>query len=215
MDWEKNHWKAFKIYKMHKDYEKILVVKSDIVFGKGKWQGLKIDNLDYCVDLIKNNYEFKRRGDVENDPVYQQIIPYIVFNFQDKYFIYKYLPKAGEPRLIDTYQLGVGGHINPGDGANGDVLNDGMMREWSEEVDYKGNFLQKRLVGILNDETNPVEQVHLGMVYNFTGDSPDIKIKETDKMEGKLVDLRDIGDYIKGNPGIWVKIVHRDYLSKI
>lgn len=200
---------------MNKDDERVLVIKSEILFKDGIWQGLKTDNLDYYIDLIKNNYEFKRRGDVETDLSFQQIIPYIIFNFKNKYFIYKYLPETGEQRLVDTYQLGVGGHINPIDGQNGNVLEAGMMREWSEEVNFKGNILEKKLVGLLNDDTNPVEQVHLGLVYNFVGDSPEISIKETDKMEGKLVDLIDIGDYIKDNPGIWVKLVYRDYLLKL
>lgn len=200
---------------MNKEDEQVLVVPSSIIFEKGTWQGIKKDNLDYYVDLIKNNCQFKRRGDVETDNSFQQIIPYIVFNFKDKYFIYKYLPRAGEPRLVDTYQLGVGGHINREDGdEDKDILETGMMREWSEEVDYKGNFTEKKLVGLLNDDTNPVEQVHLGLVYNFTGDSPDISIKETEKMEGRLVDAKDIEQYIKGNPGIWVQIVCRDYLKK-
>ena len=198
---------------MDKNDELILVVPSEIIFEKEKWQGLKKDNLDYYLELIKNNCKFKRRGDVETDPSFQQIIPYIVFNFKDKYFIYKYLLEAGEKRLVDTYQLGVGGHINPIDD-NGDknILESGMMREWSEEVDFKGNLLKKELVGILNDESMPVEQVHLGLVYNFQGDSSDISIKETDKMEGKLVNLKDIGEYIKDNSGVWVKLVYRDYL---
>lgn len=200
---------------MNKDDEQILVVPSEIIFAQGKWQGLKTDNLDYYVDLINKNCEFKRRGDMENNPFYQQIIPYIIFNFKDKYFIYKYLPKAGEQRLVDTYQLGVGGHINPIDGENGNVLEAGMMREWEEEVEFKGNILEKKLIGILNDESKPVEKVHLGLVYNFTGDSPDISIKETDKMEGKLVNLREIGEYIKNNNGVWVKIVYKEYLKNI
>ena len=65
---------------MNKDDEQILVVKADIIFAKGKWQGLRVDNLDYYVDLIKNNCEFKRRGDMENDSSWQQIIPYIIFS---------------------------------------------------------------------------------------------------------------------------------------
>ncbi|HCC60367.1 MAG: hypothetical protein A2402_01715 [Candidatus Staskawiczbacteria bacterium RIFOXYC1_FULL_37_43] len=201
---------------MNKDNELILVVPSKIIFKNGVWQGLKKDNLDYYIDLIKNNCQFKRRGDVETDPSFQQIIPYIVFNYQDKYFLYKYLPKAGEKRLVDTYQLGVGGHINPEDGdENKDILEVGMMREWSEEVDFKGNFLSKKLVGILNDDSAPVEQVHLGLVYNFEGDSPEISIKETDKMQGELVDIKSVGEYIKGNPGIWVRIVYNEYLRKL
>ena len=205
---------------MNKDEEQILVVKSDIIFsdkGGGKWQGLKTDNLDYYVDLIKNNYEFRRRGDMENDPSFQQIIPYIIFNFQDKYFIYKYLPKAGEQRLVDSYQLGVGGHINKEDiNGNIDVLEAGMMREWSEEVDFKGNLLKKKLVGILNDDTRTVEAVHLGLVYNFSGDSSEISIKETDKMAGELVSINKIEEHISGNLGsIWAQIVYKDYLKKI
>ena len=201
---------------MDKNDEKVLVVASDVLFKDGIWQGLKTDNLDYYLDLIKNNCQFKRRGDVENDSSWQQIIPYVLFNFGDKYFIYKYLPEAGEKRLVDTYQLGIGGHINPIDG-NGDtdIVGAGMMREWNEEVDFKGNISEKKLIGILNDDSMPVEAVHLGLVYNFVGDSPEISIKETDKMTGELVDKKDIGKYIEGNPGIWVQLVYRDYLSKL
>ena len=70
----------------NKDDEQILVIKSDIIFKDGKWQGLKTDNLDYYVDLIKKNCEFKRRGDMENDSSYQQIIPYMLFSFGNKFF---------------------------------------------------------------------------------------------------------------------------------
>lgn len=200
---------------MDKDDEKVLVVPADIIFEKGRWQGLKKDNLDYYLDLIKNNYQFRRRGDVESDSSWQQIIPYIVFNCKDKFFIYKYLPKAGEQRLVDTYQLGVGGHINQVDHDNGDALESGMMREWDEEVDYKGNILEKKLIGLLNDDSRPVEAVHLGLVYSFVGDSPEISIKETEKMKGELVDIKEIGEYIKNNNGIWVKLVYRDYISNL
>lgn len=200
---------------VNKDDEKVLVVPADIIFKQGRWQGLKMDNLNYYLDLIKNNYQFKRRGDVETDPSWQQIIPYIIFSYSNKFFIYKYLPKAGEQRLVDTYQIGVGGHINEVDVNGGDVLEEGMMREWSEEVDYKGNFLEKKLVGLLNDDSKPVEAVHLGLVYTFIGDSPDISIKEKDKMQGELVDLKDIGEYISNNKGVWVKIVYNHYLKNL
>jgi len=200
---------------MNKDDEQILVVPSEKLFEKGIWQGLKTDSLDYYLDLIKNNCEFKRRGDMENDPSYQQIIPYMLFSFGDKFFAYKYLANAGEKRLInDNYQLGVGGHINKDDVSDGDILETGMMREWNEEVDFKGNLLQKKLVGIINDESQPVEQVHLGLAYHFVGDSADIKIKETDKMEGLLLDLKEFGEYAF-QKSFWSQIVYKEYLSKL
>lgn len=203
------------------------MVPADVIFKQGRWQGLKKDNLDYYLDLIKNNYRFKRRGDVEEDPSFQQIIPYIVFSCGSKFFIYKYLPEAGEQRLVNTYQIGIGGHINKNDSnptchnSNGrqnysiDVLEKGMMREWAEEVDYRGNILEKKFIGLLNDDSRPVEAVHLGLVYHFIGDSPKISIKEKDKIQGEMVDLKDIMDKIKDNNGVWIKIVYKNYLEHL
>ena len=198
-----------------KNDEQILVVKSDIIFEKGKWQGLKTDNLDYYIDLIKKNCEFKRRGDVENDSSFQQVIPYMLFSSGGKFFAYKYLASAGEQRLVNNnYQLGIGGHINKDDIKDGkDVLEEGARREWEEEVNFKGNFLQQKLGGIAKDETTSVEEVHIGLVYHFIGDSSEITIKETDKMEGKLFDLKDIGASLSHSP--WMQIVYNEYLSKL
>jgi predicted NUDIX family phosphoesterase len=199
----------------NKDDEQILVIKSDILFKNGKWQGLKTDNLDYYVDLIKNNCEFRRRGDMENDESFQQIIPYILFSFENKFFVYKYLGNAGEKRLVNNdYQLGVGGHINKEDIGGENVLEAGMMREWNEEVNFNGNFKSKKLVGIINDESRPVERVHVGIVYHFVGDSPDINVKETDKMEGRLINLKDLSEgSINHSP--WMKIVYDEYLKNL
>ncbi|MEI7424833.1 MAG: hypothetical protein WCK10_01795 [Candidatus Staskawiczbacteria bacterium] len=201
---------------MNKDDEQVLAIKSEIIFKEGRWQGLKENNLDYYIDLIKENAEFKRRGDIENDDSFQQVIPYILFSFQNKYFIYNYLDSVAEKRLINNYQIGIGGHINKEDiGENKNILEAGMMREWNEEVDFKGNILEKRFIGIMNDDSRPVESVHIALVYHFIGDSPDISIKETDKMVGQLMELSAIGEYIKDNPGVWIQIIYKEYLSKL
>jgi len=199
---------------MAKEDELVLVVPSDKLFEKGIWQGLKTENLDYYLDLIKNNCEFKRRGDVETDNSVQQIIPYILFSFAGKFFAFKYLAKAGEQRLVNNnYQVGVGGHINKEDINNStDVVEAGMMREWEEEVDFKGNLISKKLVGIINDDASPVEQVHLGLVYHFIGDNSDIQIKETDKMEGNLFEIQELSQV---NKSVWMKIVYDNYLSNL
>lgn len=200
---------------MNKDNEKVLVVPANTIFQQGRWQGLKRDNRDYYLALIQNNYQFKRRGDVETDPSWKQIIPYIVFSCQEKFFVYRYLPQAGEQRLVNTYQIGVGGHINEIDVNGGDVLQEGMMREWSEEVEYKGNLLEKKFIGLLNDDSRPVEQVHLGLVYHFVGDSPHITIQEKDKMQGELIDIESIEDKINNSESIWLRVVYNDYLRTV
>ena len=202
--------------KKSKDEEQVLTIKSSIIFERGKWQGLKTDDLNYYIDLIKNNCQFKNRAESENDASLQQIIPYIIFSFGNNYFLYKYLEKAGEKRLVNTFQLGIGGHINPIDSfGKKDILEAGMMREWEEEVEFKGKIISKKLVGIINDDSRMVEEVHLGLVYHFNGDSPEIKLKEANKMSGEMVDINNIDEYIKNNDGVWVKIVYNEYLKKL
>lgn len=198
---------------MDKNDEQILVVRSSVLFKDGVWQGLKTENLGHYIDLIKKNCEFKRRGDMENDPLFQQIIPYIVFNYKDQYFLYRYLNKSHEQRLKNDYIIGVGGHINFEDVKPGeDLLESGMNREWEEEVEYNGN-LDKKLIGILNDDRRPVEAVHIGLVYLFTGDTPNIKVRETDKLVGEMISLEEIGKSVVGTEG-WAPLIYDEYLKK-
>ncbi len=122
------------------------------------------------------------------------------------------MPNAGEQRLVNNnYQLGVGGHINKEDIKDGkDVLEEGMMREWDEEVDFKGKLLDKKLVGIINDDTNAVEEVHVGLVFHFAGDNSDIQIKEIDKMKGEMFSVEEISK-LPHSP--WMRIVYDNYLK--
>jgi len=194
-----------------KEDEKVLVIPRDIFFEKGSWQGIKKDNLDYYLNLLKSSSFFKERKDVEEDPYYLQIIPYIIFSFEDKFFLYKYINKAGEKRLIDRYQLAVGGHIDLSDGKDIELA---ALREWEEEVSFKGKIKRKKLVGILNDDRAMVEKVHLGIIYHFIGDSDNIEVKEKDKLKGHMVKKEDIGKFIR-EEDIWASIIWRDYISKL
>ena len=193
--------------------EKVLVMAREIIFKRGHWLGIKTDNLDYYLNLIKEKSQFRLRKKVENDPSWQQIIPYILFNFKDKYFLYRYLEGASEDRLKKDYHLGVAGHINPVDLKKGeDILEKGAMREWREEIDYRGSLTEKKLIGILNDEKREVEAVHLGLIYLFRGDSPDIFVKEKNVLKGKLVKLRDLGKYLESISN-WAQIIYKNYLK--
>lgn len=169
--------------------EKVLVIKNNVIFKDGLWQGIKTENLDHYYDLLKTNSEFILRKDAENSKVYQQIIPYILFKFEDRFFLYEYLENASESRLHHNYILGIAGHINPDDEGTDDIIKTGMTREWNEEVSFEGNIISKKLVGIINDDRREVEAVHLGLSYVFEGDSPNILIKEKDRMKGKLMTL--------------------------
>ena len=168
--------------------EQVLCVKREDIFPDGAWHGFVSDRLDEYQAVIRERHFFMARSKVEDDPAYQQIIPYVVFRHGDRFFLTHRLRASSEKRLRKQYSLGVGGHINPGDLEAGDPIQDGLKREWEEEVIYDGSF-EAKLIGLLNDESAPVSKVHLGVVFLVDGTSPNIAIRETDKLAGELLTL--------------------------
>ncbi len=62
----------------------------------------------------------------------------------------------------------------------------GLRREWAEEVeaDWEPEF---RLVGLLNDDSNPVGSVHLGVVFGVEAAGRRVDVREHDKLVGGFV----------------------------
>jgi predicted NUDIX family phosphoesterase len=186
--------------------EQVLVVRRDDIFPDGAWHGFVTENLDRHQRVIRERHDFRPRSEVENDPTYQQIIPYVVFRHGDRYFLTHRLRASSERRLRKQYSLGVGGHINRGDLGAGDPILDGLKREWEEEVVYDGKF-EARLLGFLNEDSSPVSKVHLGVVFLVDGDSPNIRIRETDKLAGELLTLEEMRMYYLAMES-WSQIVY-------
>ena len=186
--------------------EQVLCVKREDIFPDGAWHGFVSDGLERHQKVIRERHFFMSRAAVEDDPNYQQIIPYVVFRHGDRYFLTHRLRASSERRLRKQYSLGVGGHINPGDLEAGDPILDGLKREWEEEVIYEGSF-DTHLIGLLNDESSPVSKVHLGVVFLVDGDRPEIAIRETDKLAGELLTLSDMRIYYLGMES-WSQMVY-------
>ena len=186
--------------------EKVLCVKREDMFPDGAWHGFVSRDLDRHQSVIREHHFFMARDSVENDPAYQQIIPYVVFRHDPHYFLTHRLRASSEKRLRKQYSLGIGGHINPGDLEAGDPILDGLKREWSEEVVYDGRF-EAQLIGLLNDDSSPVSKVHLGVVFLVDGDSPNISIRETDKLAGELLTLEEMRIYYLGMES-WSQMVY-------
>ena len=194
--------------------EQVLCVKRDDIFPDGAWHGFITDGLERYQRVIRENHFFMPRPDVEEDPSYQQIIPYVVFHHGDRYFLTHRLRASAERRLRRQYSLGVGGHINPSDiEGGGDPILDGMRREWQEEVIYQGRF-HAELIGLLNDESAPVSKVHLGVVFLIDGDTPNIAIRETTKLAGELLTLAEMRIYYLGMES-WSQIVYDRLVGEI
>lgn len=181
-------------------------MRREDIFPDGAWHGFVSADLDRHLGVIRDRHFFKPRGEVEEDPSYQQIIPYVVFRHGDRYFLTHRLRASSEKRLRKQYSLGVGGHINRSDVGDGDPVLDGLKREWNEEVVYEGRF-SARLLGLLNEDSSPVSKVHLGVVFLVDGDSPDIAIRETDKLAGELLTLDEMRMYYLAMES-WSQIVY-------
>ena len=143
------------------------------------------------LEPVLNGGFFLERPHAEGDSSFKQIIPYVLIKRGHEIFLFKRLKGGGEARLHNLYSVGVGGHINPEE-ASGDVRGYGLVtggarRELEEEVGYTGEgFL--RPVGLLNDDTNEVGSVHLGVV--FVMELPlaiDLTSTEEDVLTGEFV----------------------------
>ena len=168
--------------------EQVLVVPRSKMFPDGTWYGLLHEGVDEYCRIIRQEAVFRPRQEVENDPGYQQVIPYAVFRCGNRYLLTHRLRRSTEPRLRKLYSLGIGGHINPSDAVDADPVVGGLEREWKEEVDYP-HPLNLTLLGLLKDDSAPVSQVHLGVVFLADGESPEICIKEVHKLDGELLSL--------------------------
>ena len=155
--------------------EKILVVKCNHFFPNGIWSGLKEVDFDYYLNLIKDKKEFVARGPAETDKTYKQVIPYLIFENEGRYFLMQRKATSSESRLASKYSLGIGGHLREED-IKGSTLFEWAQREFDEEINYSGK-LDIQPLGILNDDSNDVGQVHIGFVFLLKGDSSNISIK--------------------------------------
>lgn len=135
---------------------------------------------------IGEHLDFGPRAELEEDPTKKQIIPYVLIQRQNDIWTMVRTAKTQEARLHHRASVGVGGHLEPIDGNREDIIINGMLRELHEEIHLDTKWDQQvRYVGVLNDDTNDVGKVHLGLVYVLEISAhTSIDIRETEKMRG-------------------------------
>lgn len=170
--------------------EQIFVVKRTQLFQKDTaWHGLKAGDMQTYLERAQNHQEYIARSHAELDPTYKQIIPYLIFTHNNKYFLMERSAQASEQRLKSKLTLGIGGHVRQEDITSSHLF-DWARREFHEEVSYAGNLTITPL-GIINDDSNPVGEVHIGFALLLTGDSDNIAVKSELK-SGTLMTLEEI-----------------------
>lgn len=163
--------------------ELVWVVPRAAALDGAGWHGVRTggDGLAAHVEALTSLGRFEPRAAMEHDPTFKQVIPYLVLRDGSRYFLMRRTRAGRDTRLHDRWSIGVGGHVNPGDG---EILG-GLRREWREELeaDFEPEF---RLVGLLNDDTTDVGRVHIGVVYVAEAAGRAVRIRETEKLDGSF-----------------------------
>jgi predicted NUDIX family phosphoesterase len=181
--------------------EQVLVVPREALVPGDGWTGVRPGDLAHALAVVERDAFFVRRGDAEADPSRKQVIPYLVLRDGERWFLMRRTRAGGDARLHDLWSIGVGGHLNPGDG---DVAG-GLRREWSEELvaAFEPEF---EPVGLLNDDTTPVGSVHVGFVYVADAGGREVAIRETDKLAGAFATTDEVRK-VRDGMETWSRLV--------
>ena len=191
-----------------KDYqgEQILVITRDLLNELGSFQGINTEVNRYLPVILnpENNF-FMDRGKAEADPSHKQLIPYCIFRIKGdetqatRYLHYTRGKSGGESRLHASGSVGIGGHINPidqrEDNLGMDTYMAGVEREIEEELVISGDHTN-RIIALLNDDSNSVGEVHLGVVHIIDLENDDVRANEDAIANLGLLTLEELkGDY--------------------
>lgn len=195
--------------------ETIVVVDSKIISNLFKENSKEV--IQACekdiLQVISDNHKLIKRDIAEKDNTYKQMISYCLIKYEDEIFMTRRTKKQTESRLHNMYSVGVGGHISVSDIESNNIIISGMLRELHEEVFISSN-IKYSFYGIINDNSTEVNSVHMGICYIINLDNRECSVRETEKMEGKWVKIRDIHEYLPDMEG-WSQILLNSYLKTV
>lgn len=180
--------------------EQIIAVPTEKLFEEvERFQGVVSDKekMNLLNKAIEENFIVMRRGNTA-DPTpkeqnaeintnYKQPIPYVVLRQKDKVFCYERLQGGGESRLHNMISIGVGGHMNRDYDTFKACLNINTKRELNEElnIETNGGTMVLNTIGILNDDSNEVSNVHIGLLLEMIlSEDVQVSVRETDQLKG-------------------------------
>jgi predicted NUDIX family phosphoesterase len=188
--------------------ELVLGLPRATIIGTEPWRGIRATDRSLVLELVERAGEYRPRGEAEVDPDWKQVIPYLLIRDGEQLFLMQRTAAGGDARLHDRWTLGIGGHLNPEDGG----VIAGMRREFHEEMTAAWEP-QADFLGVLNDDSTPVGQVHVGLVFAADAAGRALAVRETEKLRGSFVEpfeVRPVYDRLETWSQFLFDLVSRD-----
>jgi len=168
--------------------EMVLVVRRALFDQLGAFQGLSFEVDRYLPSFLAREHNFfAPRSAAEQDPSLKQIIPYAIVTHGGKVLRYRRGKKSGEQRLVAKGSIGIGGHMNDSDeglfALDRTAYLAGVKREIKEEISIP-EPVSNRAVALINDDSNEVGRVHLGVVHRV-----ELPVAEAVKRESMILGI--------------------------
>ena len=192
--------------------EQVLIVDRKILEDVGMFNGLAFDVESYLSAIFTSGVpRFVPRPEAEQNPNLKQLIPYVIMACGDTYLTYIRGKRAGETRLVGNRSIGIGGHINPIDNElplfdtdYRQMYTTAVQREVAEEVTIDTDYSDK-IVALLNDESNEVGSVHLGVVHFWKLSEPNVNRREQMITQMEFMTLQQLNE-VKDSMETWSQI---------
>ena len=177
--------------------ERVLIVPGAELDRLGRFQGFSTEADRYLETLLAPGLgSFRARREIEDDPTFKQIIPYVIFRSEGMVFTYRRGGSGGENRLHRLRSLGVGGHVAEDDAgglATIEAYDAALRRELDEEIILPPTGLDlPRPVGLINDDGSPVGRVHLGVIHLVDLPEPTLTARDPSLADAEFLPITDL-----------------------
>jgi len=185
--------------------ENVLVIPTQVFRDLGYLEGFaSVDDASTTISALleSKDLQYMPRPEAEADPNFKQLIPYVVFvagvGQLTQVYNYARSTKSGEARLHAKRSIGVGGHISAEDGQVTKSYAVGMLRELAEEIGTNSMrhvplSYMRSVYGLINDDSNDVGKVHLGIVHKIDLEVPAADFQpESTMLDAKFTPLRQL-----------------------
>ncbi len=171
--------------------EKVLCFQTRLL-DEVPFQGISTDVQTIWPKILSSpDLKYLDRATAETDPMHKQLIPYVLVVSGDKILRYERNKSGGEKRLHGLYSLGIGGHLCDEDVGPVHGYTAGLRRELEEELGIPADAeVNLSIVGMVNDDSNDVGRVHLGVVHVLNVDDTNLTYCE-DLREPKFIPIEE------------------------